>query len=81
MSGIQRNECYLGNDMKRKSEKALWKHEFECWIAPHFMDAELDFYYKGVKNISMHCLWRYAAKIPRLTTNQQCCFCIDVEPA
>ena len=31
------------------------------------MYPELDCYYKGVKNISMHCWLRYAAKNPRIT--------------
>ena len=68
MSCIQHNECYPGNDMKRIIKKAVWKHEFESWVASQFMYPELDCYYKGVKNISMHCWWRYAAKNPRMTT-------------
>ena len=68
MSCIQGNECYPGNDMKRIIKKAVWKHEFESWVASQFMYPELDCYYKGVKNISMHCWWRYAAKNPRMTT-------------
>ena len=59
---------YPGNDMRMIIKKAVWKHEFESWVASQFMYPELDCYYKGVKNISMHCRWRYTAKNPRMTT-------------
>ena len=68
MSGIQHNECYPVNDMKTIIKKAVWKHEFESWVASQFKYPVLDCYYKGVKNISMHCWWRYAAKNSRMTT-------------
>ena len=71
MSCIQHNECYPGNDMKRLIKKAVWKHEFESWVASQFMYPELDCYYKGVKNISMHCWWRYTGKNPRMTTQKK----------
>ena len=50
MYGIQHNECYPDSDMKWIIKKAVWKREFESWVASQLMYPELDCYYKGVKN-------------------------------
>ena len=40
------------------------------------MYPELGFYYKAVKDISIHCWWRYAAKNPRMTTQVSSVFSV-----
>ena len=37
--------------MKSVIKKAVWKHEFECWVASQFMYPELECYYMGVKDM------------------------------
>ena len=68
MSRIQYNKCYHGDSMDRVIKIEVKKHEFECWVTSQFMYPELHRYYKGVKDISIHFWWLYAAKNPRMTT-------------